>query len=143
MRLSTQASSCFATILSSGVVSTLTHNTQKMARVCRNSAALSLCCSLPKFLFRASWYGLTVVVTLCRYAGAGLFDSVQSTEPIQTFADYSSDVMCNEQSYQQCMLAAIGLVSLQLERLMGTAQDIEGVIDHSNAIHIVQTRPQV
>ena len=82
-------------------------------------------------------------VALCRYAGAGLFDSVQSTEPVQTVADYSSDMMCNEQSYQQRMLAAIGIVSLQLERLMGSAQDIEGIIDRSNAIHIVQTRPQV
>lgn len=89
------------------------------------------------------WYGLTAFVSLCRYAGAGLFDSVQSTEPKQTVADYSSDMMCNEQNYQHHMLAAIGIVSLQLEQLMGSAQDIEGVIDHSNAIHIVQTRPQV
>ena len=80
---------------------------------------------------------------MCRYAGAGLFDSVQSTEPMQTVADYSADVMCNELGYQQHMLAALGVVSLQLERLIGNAQDIEGVIDYIGAIHIVQTRPQV
>ena len=82
-------------------------------------------------------------MTFCRYAGAGLFDSVQSTEPMQTPADYSIDMMCNELNYQQRMLAALGIVSLQLERLIGSAQDIEGVIDHSGAMHIVQTRPQV
>lgn len=80
---------------------------------------------------------------MCRYAGAGLFDSVQSTELMQTVADYSADVMCNELSYRQGMLAALAVVSLQFERLIGSAQDIEGVIDHSGAMHIVQTRPQV
>ena len=82
-------------------------------------------------------------MTFCRYAGAGLFDSVQSNEPMQTPADYSIDTMCNELNYQQRMLAALGVVSLQLERLTGSAQDIEGVIDHSGAIDVVQTRPQV
>ena len=41
------------------------------------------------------------------------------------------------------MLAALGVVSLQLERLVGNAQDIEGVIDYIGAIHLVQTRPQL
>lgn len=80
---------------------------------------------------------------LCRYAGAGLFDSVQSTEPMQIAADYSRDLMCNELLYQHQMLAAVGVVSLKLEQLEGCAQDIEGVIDYHNTIHVVQTRPQV
>ena len=88
-------------------------------------------------------YILSVIGTLCRYAGAGLFDSVQTTQPMQTVADYSTDMMCNEPKYQHRMLAAVGVVSLQLEGLMGSAQDIEGVIDYSDTIHLVQTRPQV
>ena len=82
-------------------------------------------------------------MTLCRYAGAGLFDSLQSTEPMQTVADYSTDTMCNDLKYQHCMLAAVGVLSLQLEGLIGSAQDIEGVIDYSDRLHLVQTRPQV
>ena len=78
---------------------------------------------------------MSVLVTFCRYAGAGLFDSVQSTEPngMQTPADFSIDRMCNELNYQQC---ALGVVSLQLERLISSAQDVEGVIDHSGAINV-------
>ena len=58
-------------------------------------------------------------------------------------ADYSTDLMCNDLTYQCQMLAAIGVVSLRLEQLTGSAQDIEGVIDFDNAVHVVQTRPQV
>ena len=80
---------------------------------------------------------------LCRYAGAGLFDSVQSTEPQQMIADYSKDRIVNDIAYQHCMLAAIGLASLQLELLSCSPQDIEGLIDYSHALHIVQARAQV
>lgn len=51
--------------------------------------------------------------------------------------------MINDTAYQHCMLAAIGRLSMQLANLAGCAQDIEGVIDGQNAIHVVQTRPQV
>ncbi|KAL3148765.1 COP9 signalosome complex subunit 8 [Trebouxia sp. C0009 RCD-2024] len=77
------------------------------------------------------------------YAGAGLFDSVQSMEPMQMVADYSRDLMCYDLHFQRKLLAAIGVVSLRLEQLVGSAQDIEGVIDNHNAVHVVQTRPQV
>ena len=79
----------------------------------------------------------------CRYAGAGLFDSVQSTQPHQTVADYSTNAMFNDVAYQHCMLAAIGVLSMQIVNLTGCAQDIEGVIDGQDTIHVVQTRPQV
>ena len=105
-----------------------------------SSSVYRLCSNCPVY---SNWCVLRVFVALRRYAGAGLFDSVQSTEPMQTVTDYSTDMMCNDLNHQCSMLAAIGVVSVQLERLLGSAQDIEGVIDHRDAIHIVQTRPQV
>lgn len=86
---------------------------------------------------------MQVSVILRRYAGAGLFDSVQTMESMQIVADYSSDPMCCDLHYQCQLLAAIGVVSLCLEQLVGSAQDIEGVVDYDNAVHVVQTRPQV
>ncbi len=85
----------------------------------------------------------TAARSLCRYAGAGLFDSTQSIEPQQVIADYSIDRLLEVKAYQHSMLAAVGLVSLRIEQLLGSAQDIEGVIDCNNVLHIVQTRPQV
>ncbi len=79
----------------------------------------------------------------CRYAGAGLFDSVQSAEPQCRVADYSSDKLLVDQAYQHSMLVIIGIASMQIEQLMGAAQDIEGVLDCNDILNIVQTRPQV
>lgn len=78
-----------------------------------------------------------------RYAGAGLFDSLQSTEPQARVADYSTDRLLTDEAYRQSMLVAIGLVSMRIEQLMGCAQDIEGVLDCNDVLHVVQTRPQV
>ena len=83
------------------------------------------------------------ILPTCRYAGAGLFESVQSTEPQQSIVDYSTDRLLIDNEYQHSMLGAIGLVSLRIEQLLGGAQDIEGVIDDDSTVHIVQTRPQV
>lgn len=72
-----------------------------------------------------------------------MFASVQSREPEQTAADYSVDQLLNDNKYQREMLAAVAMVALVIEQLVGTAQDIEGVIDKQDKVHIVQTRPQV
>ena len=79
----------------------------------------------------------------CSYAGAGLFDSVQSHELQQAAADYSEDRLLMPGTYQTSMIAKIAATCLFIEHLFGSAQDIEGVIDFTNGVHIVQSRPQV
>ena len=46
-------------------------------------------------------------------------------------------------TYQLSVLVRLAVVCMHIEQLMGSAQDIEGVIDHDNDLHIVQSRPQV
>lgn len=79
----------------------------------------------------------------CRYAGAGLFDSIPTQAAQETHTDYSSDCLVNKSSYQMHNLMRIAAVCTKIEQISGSAQDIEGVIDCDDAIHIVQTRPQV
>ena len=79
----------------------------------------------------------------CRYAGAGLFDSVQTQAASEVTTDYSVDSLISDFTYQTRMLIAIAAVCVAVEQVAGCAQDIEGVIDFDNALHIVQTRPQV
>ena len=57
--------------------------------------------------------------------------------------NYSMDRLLNDNKYQRELLAAVAMASLAIEQLVGTAQDIEGVIDKQDKVHIVQTRPQV
>ena len=101
---------------------------------------LLLCDSTSK---TSSCYKEALSMLTCRYAGAGLFDSMQSAEPQCRAADYSLDRLLVDSVYQHSMLVSIGIASMQIEQLMGSAQDIEGVIDCHDTLHIVQTRPQV
>ena len=79
----------------------------------------------------------------CRYAGAGLFDSIQSIESQDAPADYSEDRLLMQGSYQQSMRVKMAIICMRIEQLLGSAQDIEGVVDCNNHLHIVQSRPQV
>lgn len=79
----------------------------------------------------------------CRYAGAGLFDSLPTEHFNEVTADYSADRLINDTMYQNHILASIAAVCSDIERVAGSAQDIEGVVDWQDAIHIVQSRPQV
>ena len=72
-----------------------------------------------------------------------MFDSVQAIEPESRVADYSEDLLLSDFAYQHSILAAVGLLSLQLEQVLQGPQDVEGVIDYDSRIHVVQTRPQV
>ena len=51
--------------------------------------------------------------------------TVQSTEPMQMPADYSIDMMCNRLIINIACLLALGVTLLQLERLIGIAQDLK------------------
>ena len=79
----------------------------------------------------------------CRYAGAGLFDSVQSVEPQAVPVDYSVDQLFTDPSTQQQTLGRIALAAAAVEQAAGSAQDIEGVVTADGRVFIVQTRPQV
>lgn len=88
-------------------------------------------------------HGLLHNIVSCRYAGAGLFDSVQTQLPAEVVADTSADKLVNDFVYQSHMLAIIAGICAQIEQIMGSPQDVEGVVDSTDSVHIVQTRPQV
>jgi alpha-glucan,water dikinase len=79
-----------------------------------------------------------------RYAGAGLFDSVQSVEPQAVPVDYTADRLFSDAEFQAQTLARIAAAAAAVEAAAGgTPQDIEGVVTAEGEIFIVQTRPQV
>jgi alpha-glucan,water dikinase len=77
------------------------------------------------------------------FAGAGLYDSITMEEAKLKNVDYSTDTLITDEGMRQKMLSAIAKVALEIENLLGSAQDIEGAIAEDGAIWIVQTRPQV
>lgn len=79
----------------------------------------------------------------CRYAGAGLFDSVHSAEPRVVPVDYSSEPLVSDSAFQIATLGRIAAAAAAVEAAAGSPQDIEGVIAADGGLHIVQTRPQV
>ena len=80
---------------------------------------------------------------LCRYAGAGLFDSIQTQEPVQRMFDLTSDPLWVDQSFQLRILRKIARACIAVEQVTGSSQDIEGALDASLNVHILQSRPQV
>ena len=78
-----------------------------------------------------------------RYAGAGLFDSVQSVEPRAVPVDHSSEPLVSDGVFQRDTLGRIAAAAAAVEAAAGSAQDIEGVIIADGGLYIVQTRPQV
>ena len=86
---------------------------------------------------------LAVWSSPARYAGAGLFDSVQSVEPQAVPVDYTADQLFTDPATQQQVLGRIALAAAAVEQAAGSAQDIEGVVTADGRVFIVQTRPQV
>ncbi|KAK9050924.1 hypothetical protein SSX86_027549 [Deinandra increscens subsp. villosa] len=76
------------------------------------------------------------------YAGAGLYDSVPMDEEDKVVVDYSCDPLIVDFDFQKSILSSIARVGDCIEKLYGSAQDIEGVI-RDGKIYVVQTRPQV
>lgn len=79
---------------------------------------------------------------LCRFAGAGLFDSVPTERPEAVRVDYSQDKLVNDAAYRHAQLSSIALAALLIEQAMGGPQDIEGVLTADGEVVVVQTRPQ-
>jgi alpha-glucan, water dikinase len=76
------------------------------------------------------------------YAGAGLYDSVLLKAPRQVDLDYTHQPLVWDEPFRQNLLAAIARIGLELERVSGSPQDIEGAIAGQD-YYVVQTRPQV
>jgi alpha-glucan,water dikinase len=76
------------------------------------------------------------------FAGAGLYDSFLAEEPEPRVLDYRSEKLVWDARFRDELLRSIARIGLEVERLLGSAQDIEGAIA-DGAFHVVQTRPQV
>jgi alpha-glucan,water dikinase len=76
------------------------------------------------------------------FAGAGLYDSFLAEEPEQRLLDYRDEKLIWDATFRDELLRSIARVGLEVERLLGSAQDIEGAIA-GGKLHVVQTRPQV
>jgi alpha-glucan,water dikinase len=76
------------------------------------------------------------------FAGAGLYDSFLAEEPQQRQLDYRGEKLVWDVPFRDELLRSIARIGLEVERLLGSAQDIEGAIV-GGQFHVVQTRPQV
>lgn len=76
------------------------------------------------------------------YAGAGLYDSVPMDVEEEIVVDYSKDPIVVDKEFQKSILSKIAEAGAAVEKLYGTAQDIEGVIKDGE-LYLVQTRPQM
>ncbi|CEG01373.1 Pyruvate phosphate dikinase,PEP/pyruvate-binding [Ostreococcus tauri] len=76
------------------------------------------------------------------YAGAGLYESVPMHATVEYHADYASDALIWDRNARSDVLTAVARAGVAIERALGAAQDVEGVI-RGGAVFVVQTRPQV
>src|SRR6185503_15970950 len=79
---------------------------------------------------------------LAGYAGAGLYDSVLLDEPRHVALDYTQEPLVWDEAFRQNVLGTIGRIGLEIERVCGSPQDIEGAVTQGK-YYVVQTRPQV
>lgn len=76
------------------------------------------------------------------YAGAGLYESVPMHATLEQHADYVDDALIWDLDARERVLSAVARAGVAIERALGAAQDIEGVV-RDGAVYVVQTRPQV
>lgn len=76
------------------------------------------------------------------FAGAGLYDSFLAEEPERRRLDYRSEKLLWDPGFRAELLRTLGRIGLEVERLLGAAQDIEGAVA-GGQYYVVQTRPQV
>ncbi len=76
------------------------------------------------------------------FAGAGLYDSFLAEEPEHRLLDYRGEKLVWDQSFRDDLLRSIARVGLEVERVLGSPQDVEGAVA-GGKFHVVQTRPQV
>ena len=76
------------------------------------------------------------------FAGAGLYDSYLAEEPEHRLLDYTRERLLWDRPFRDELLRSIARVGVEVERVLGAPQDIEGAVS-AGRYHVVQTRPQV
>jgi alpha-glucan,water dikinase len=76
------------------------------------------------------------------FAGAGLYDSFLAEEPEHRPLDYTREKLVWDRGFRDDLLRKVAQVGIEVERLLGSPQDIEGAVA-GGKFHVVQTRPQV
>jgi alpha-glucan,water dikinase len=76
------------------------------------------------------------------FAGAGLYDSFLAEEPERRTLDYTRQRLVWDAEFRADLLRAVARVGLEVEKVLGPAQDIEGAVA-GGRYYVVQTRPQV
>jgi alpha-glucan,water dikinase len=79
---------------------------------------------------------------LADFAGAGLYDSFLAEEPERRLLDYRGEKLVWDAAFRDELLRNIARVGVEVERLLGSPQDIEGAV-RGGRLYVVQTRPQV
>ncbi|KAM7269112.1 hypothetical protein ACFE04_024609 [Oxalis oulophora] len=92
----------------------------------------------PTMIFRSDSNG----EDLEGYAGAGLYDSVPMDEEEKVILDYTTDPLVVDGNFRQSILSSIARAGMEIEKLYGSPQDIEGVVKDGK-LFVVQTRPQM
>lgn len=77
------------------------------------------------------------------YAGAGLYDSITVDPTVLKRVDYNEDPIIKDEAYRVRIMSAICKVGAAIEEALGSAQDVEGVVDPDDNVTVVQTRPQM
>jgi alpha-glucan,water dikinase len=77
------------------------------------------------------------------YAGAGLYDSITTAQTVREVVDYSADPLVSDPEFRRALMEKICRVGAEIEASLGSAQDVEGVVDHELNVYVVQTRPQM
>ncbi len=76
------------------------------------------------------------------FAGAGLYDSFVAEEPEHRRLDYTGERLVRDRGFRDDLLRAVARIGLEVEKVLGSAQDIEGAVA-GGKYFVVQTRPQV
>jgi alpha-glucan, water dikinase len=76
------------------------------------------------------------------FAGAGLYDNFLAEEPEHRLLDYRGEKLVWDAAFRDELLRNVARVGVEVERLLGSPQDIEGAVSRSR-FFVVQTRPQV
>mmetsp|Transcript_20854 Transcript_20854/g.62756 ORF Transcript_20854/g.62756 Transcript_20854/m.62756 type:complete len:1085 (+) Transcript_20854:1468-4722(+) len=80
---------------------------------------------------------------LAGYAGAGLYDSITLETSTLKKVQYNTDRIMTDEAFQRQVLSTVVKAGAAIEKALGSAQDIEGVIDSEGNLTVVQTRPQM
>lgn len=89
---------------------------------------------------------------LCRFAGAGLFDSIPSAPTTARLINYTKEPMAFQKTAAaallwQCALAAVAAEEVLQQQEGGSSDgaglDVEGCLTVDGSMWIVQARPQV